>query len=221
MNYKKFTLIELLVVIAIIGILTSILMPSLSNAREATKSVVCKNNLKQIGFFAYDLVELGSESIANVNRVSFKSGQLFPARFDTTYINWDTPWDVNLYNIYEFPKELLNCPSVSSAMAFEPTGVNMFHHYGVNVHIAGWDTQWGNYTNYMEVDEPSRAIWLGESMWRQQWMDFTLLRTWEPGVYQQHRKSGNILMFDLSVSSTSSAQSMQMGSVSSGYYLEW
>jgi len=44
---KKFTLIELLVVIAIIGILSSILLPSLSKAREKGLSAVCKNNLKQ------------------------------------------------------------------------------------------------------------------------------------------------------------------------------
>ena len=45
---KKFTLIELLVVISILGILVSILMPSLSEAREKTKIALCKSNMKQI-----------------------------------------------------------------------------------------------------------------------------------------------------------------------------
>ena len=46
---KKFSLIELLVVIAIIGILASLLMPSLSKARGQARAAVCKNNLKQAG----------------------------------------------------------------------------------------------------------------------------------------------------------------------------
>lgn len=46
---KKFTLIELLVVIAIIGILSSMLLPSLSEAREKGKRAVCFSNLKQLG----------------------------------------------------------------------------------------------------------------------------------------------------------------------------
>jgi prepilin-type N-terminal cleavage/methylation domain-containing protein len=45
---KKFTLIELLVVIAIIGILVSILLPSLKQAREKTKRAVCLSNLNQL-----------------------------------------------------------------------------------------------------------------------------------------------------------------------------
>lgn len=47
---KLFTLIELLVVVAIIGILLSILLPSLAKARQKTESAVCKSNLRQISF---------------------------------------------------------------------------------------------------------------------------------------------------------------------------
>ena len=46
---KKFTLIELLVVVAIIGILASILMPSLQESRAKSQAAVCKSNLHQWG----------------------------------------------------------------------------------------------------------------------------------------------------------------------------
>lgn len=46
---KKFTLLELLIVIAIIGILLTLLMPSLAKARYISRKAVCASNEKQAG----------------------------------------------------------------------------------------------------------------------------------------------------------------------------
>ncbi|MCM8530036.1 MAG: prepilin-type N-terminal cleavage/methylation domain-containing protein [Lentisphaeraceae bacterium] len=54
MNYRKFfTLLELLIVVSVLGILLTLLLPSLGAARDKAFSAVCMSNLKQIGVGAY------------------------------------------------------------------------------------------------------------------------------------------------------------------------
>ena len=83
---RAFTLIELLVVIAIIALLISILLPSLSRARELSKRLVCASNIKGIGTSA--------KIYANDNNerwmiAPFSDGAYDPGRPGIDYLNND------------------------------------------------------------------------------------------------------------------------------------
>jgi prepilin-type N-terminal cleavage/methylation domain-containing protein len=79
---KGFTLIELLVVVAIIALLISILLPSLSRARELAKRAVCASNLRGIG--------QGLHIYANDNR------EWFPVHFHRPTITPGPPTETGI-----------------------------------------------------------------------------------------------------------------------------
>lgn len=93
---KKFTLIELLVVVAIIGILASMLLPSLGRARLKARKVVCLSQSSQLAKF---MVLSASED----------NGKIFNYP-DISNGNWI--WDITAQATteWEIPREALYCP---------------------------------------------------------------------------------------------------------------
>jgi prepilin-type N-terminal cleavage/methylation domain-containing protein len=83
---KGFTLIELLVVVAIIALLISILLPSLSRARELAKRAVCASNLRGIGQGCHIYSNDNLESFPQHYFVSNETGTAPPFNSGITYI---------------------------------------------------------------------------------------------------------------------------------------
>jgi prepilin-type N-terminal cleavage/methylation domain-containing protein/prepilin-type processing-associated H-X9-DG protein len=144
---QKFTLIELLVVIAIIAILASMLLPSLSSARDKARDISCVNQLKQMGLnmaqYLQDNDEFymapyeGYAPVGSGNGISWM-------RTMARYLSWPnaTAW-ANWQDWGEKPNMFI-CPTAALAPSMEIYRVVQ----GAQV---GWATSYGMNVRFAQI----------------------------------------------------------------------
>ncbi|MCM8535973.1 MAG: type II secretion system GspH family protein [Lentisphaeraceae bacterium] len=115
---KKFTLIELLVVIAIIGILATLLMPSLGKARLKAQQALCMSNQRQLALVIH--------SYAQENKS-------YAPSFDTEGVSWVRKLTSN--NYLSNPESDKSIPVLTCPNGVPMTGKKT--HSALNVYLIG------------------------------------------------------------------------------------
>ena len=123
-HMKKFTLLELMVVIAIIGVLVTMLLPSLQKARQEAERAVCTSNLKQTA------VAMVVYSVENNDFAPYNAGLNNP---NIPRVSWIQ----RMYPDYLGDHLATHCPSANTPPDWYNTSTLLWTNLAANQQIVG------------------------------------------------------------------------------------
>ena len=187
MKRKKFTLVELLVVVAVIGILASLLFPTLSKARKKALNVLCVNNLKQINIASTMFSDDNDDRYPNATSTSEEYTRRGRTRTRATgYSSWDDKlagYDgrttLSLEQQYEFflPEDyqenvqIYSCPSSPALLPNFPSffmrsyAINQWNGDDTDNKRKGVSQANGKTRKTAQISSPSSSIAYMEKKW--------------------------------------------------------
>lgn len=121
---KCFTLIEMLVVIAIIGILASLMMPSLQSAMNTSRAISCVSNMKGVGAATFSHVNNNDGYLPDYEWVGFWVKDL--AAEAGIEMNANCLWDNNNWLLTQ---PLFTCPTVPYTLLPANDGCPVAYNY--------------------------------------------------------------------------------------------
>ncbi len=148
-----FTLIELLVVIAIIAVLASMLLPTLTRAKESARSSHCLGNMRQLGLAARFYADDNADELPRSQHSAFASGVM--------------PWERTLApalgsSVSRWTNLLTSVYRCGSDRKNEPWsyGLNVYFELGPDDDYAGKPQTWRRVT---QVGKPAATILFAEN----------------------------------------------------------
>lgn len=170
---RAFTLLELLVVIGVIGILLGLLLPSLAQARNSSRSAACQSQLRQI--------------VAATLLYAQENNDQFPRTQHTASAFRQLPWGRAIVPV------MCPCPCGMSALSWDRVfnglyrcpvdkrrdkwsyGMNVYYELGSNDDYMGSPATW---RRTADVASPAAAILFAEL---NNSVDHVMAHFWEPG----------------------------------------
>src|SRR5437868_3905911 len=90
--HPAFTLVELLVVISIVGVLASLLLPTLAQAKARAKGIFCLNNSRQL-MLAWAMYADDEQERLVSNLGTERSNPIVVTNWDANWVNNTMTWE--------------------------------------------------------------------------------------------------------------------------------